>query len=201
MQPGQWAISDVIWRRGKIKRRTTAHSWSSQAVWKVSLPATTAPPTAPPPAQRVVHSRGFGRSDGSVISSLPEQINNFLYNFLTCPFNGTTLGLAGGRIGRGPARNGQILVFLFFAVHFNNQGTFLFSLRNSPKGTICTNDWSNNWISSFIPHHWLWGYSLLWVTSDWSQGLVSALLWVAELRNMLLMQCSQSWMISWGEWP
>ena len=77
----------------------------------------------------VVHSRGFGKSDGSVISSLPEQINNFLYNFLTCPFNGTMLGLAGGRIGRGPARNGEILVFLFFAVHFNNQGTFLFSLR------------------------------------------------------------------------
>ena len=72
----------------------------------------------------VVLSRGFGRSDGSVISSLPEQINDFLYNFLTCPFNGITLVLAGGRIGRGPARNGQILVFLFFAVHFNNQGTF-----------------------------------------------------------------------------
>ena len=30
----------------------------------------------------VVLSRGFGRSDGSVISSLPEQINDFLYNFL-----------------------------------------------------------------------------------------------------------------------
>ena len=68
-----------------------------------SLPRTRSRPAV----VRVVHStsRGFGKSDGSVVSSLSEQINNFLYNFLTCPFNGTMLGLAGGRIGRGPARN------------------------------------------------------------------------------------------------
>ena len=77
---------------------------------------------------RVVHStsRGFGKSDGSVISSLPEQINNFLYNFLTCPFNGTMLGLAGGRIGRGPARNGQILVFLFLQCILITKELFIF---------------------------------------------------------------------------
>ena len=86
------------------------------------------PTISPHTVVRVVHStsRGFGKSDGSVISSLLEQINNFLYNLLTCPFNGTTLGLAGGRVGRGPARNGEILVFLFFAVHFEPRDLFIF---------------------------------------------------------------------------
>ena len=45
-----------------------------------------APHTPPTPGvTAVVHSsRGFGRSDGPVISSLPEQIHNLLYNYIIC---------------------------------------------------------------------------------------------------------------------
>ena len=69
---------------------TGTNSGSSQRAWcSVNTPTSLVPVYAPVIPTRenwavviVVLSRGFGRSDGSVISSLPEQINDFLYNFL-----------------------------------------------------------------------------------------------------------------------